>query len=83
MENTLKPFVVDIEERYHRQVVVWAEDVNDAENKTNDLCSENVIPVVDADDSFHGRDVDVTSITEENKHLLKYLDHFGKEDVCE
>lgn len=73
-----KPFVVDINETYHRQVIVWADDDNEAREIADSHSAEDVIEITCAE-ACVDRDISVRDITPTNNNLLDILEHYNEE----
>ncbi len=62
--NEKKPYVVDIQEHYHRSVVVWAENEKQAACTVDSLCDCGEIDL--ERNCYAGRDVDVQGVAEKS-----------------
>ncbi len=67
------PFVVEIEERYHRMVVIYAENPDEAFETAEELCNKDNIKF--SAQHFAGRDCSV--IGEANDADLRGYEHFN------
>lgn len=73
--NNKKPYIVCIQEHYHKSVVVWAEDEGKAAAIADSLCDCGEIDL--ERNCYAGRDVDVQGVAgEDDLHEFdKYEDN--------
>lgn len=67
-----KPYIICIQEHYHKGVVVWAEDENAAASIANSLCDSGEIDL--ERNCYVGRDVDIQGTA--SKDTLKDFDEY-------
>ena len=65
-----KPYVVDVTETLHREVIVWAEDSDEAYEVVEELCNVDEICLGDSD--FIGREITVEGTAPDLRGLEQY-----------
>lgn len=69
-----KPYIVYIQEHYHRSVVVWAENKEQAACAADSLCDCGEVELERS--CYAGRDVDVQGVAEESS--LSMFDQYSE-----
>lgn len=72
-----RPYVLRVEERYLRDIVVWAENIFEALEKAEELHSEGEINL--GCDNYAGHKIQRSSV-KPTETILEILPNYGKED---